>query len=133
MQPLPLGTHFHSARLTKASAKLLTDSHPGLFLSSSSNIPLFYQNYDAPSPLPPPCHNLCAPAGTALHKAPEVGNVSSTCNGVTPYRLCHVFRAITFRSSNSSNFDRAITLRRYNGFNRLEVITFRSDNFSPLC
>jgi hypothetical protein len=37
----------------------------------------------------------------------EVSNVTSKCNGVTRYRLCHVLRAIILGSDNVSNFDRA--------------------------
>jgi hypothetical protein len=42
----------------------------------------------------------------------EVGNMTSKCNGFTHYPLCHVLRVITFRSDNSANLDRVITLRR---------------------
>jgi hypothetical protein len=38
--------------------------------------------------------------------------------------LCHVLRAITFRSDNGSSFDRAISFGCNNGSNELEVITF---------
>jgi hypothetical protein len=55
---------------------------------------------------------------------PEVVNVTLKCNGVTPYSLSHESRAITFRSDNSSNFDKVITLGCDNNSNELEVITF---------
>jgi hypothetical protein len=44
----------------------------------------------------------------------EFGNITSKCNGVTRYCLCHVLRAIIFRSDNGSYFDRAITFRNDN-------------------
>jgi hypothetical protein len=46
----------------------------------------------------------------------EIGNVTSKCKGVTSYRLSPVLRKITLGSDNGSNFDRAINLRRNNGF-----------------
>jgi hypothetical protein len=45
----------------------------------------------------------------------EVGNITSKCNGVTGYCLCHVPGVITFSSDNGLNFDSAITLRHDNG------------------
>jgi hypothetical protein len=50
-----------------------------------------------------------------INKVAEVGNVTSKCNGVTRCCLCHVLRAITFRSDNDSNFDTAVTLGCDNG------------------
>jgi hypothetical protein len=53
---------------------------------------------------------------------------------VTLYCLCHVLRAITFRSDNGSNFDRVITEGCAKGFSELEVMTFikKRKLFSPL-
>jgi hypothetical protein len=55
----------------------------------------------------------------------EVSNITSKCNGVTRYRLCHVLRAITLSCNNSSNFDRAATLRCDIGSNVPRAITFK--------
>jgi hypothetical protein len=49
------------------------------------------------------------------------------------HAIAYVLKAITFRSNNGSIFNRKITLGCENGFNELEAITFRSDNFFPLC
>jgi hypothetical protein len=44
-----------------------------------------------------------------------------------------ILRAITFRSDNGTNFDRAITLGCHNGFNELEAITFLHYAKEELC
>jgi hypothetical protein len=55
-------------------------------------------------------------AGAYFRQQAEVGNVSSKRNGITCYRLSHVFRAITTKTENVSYGPRAITLRRGNDF-----------------
>jgi hypothetical protein len=42
---------------------------------------------------------VCQNPETARDKrVPEIGNVTLKCNGVTRYRLCHEFRAITLEA-----------------------------------
>jgi hypothetical protein len=62
----------------------------------------------------------------------EVGNVTSKCNGVTHYCLCHVFKAITFSGDNGSNMDRAKTLRRDKSSFVPRAITFRNNIYAML-
>jgi hypothetical protein len=60
---------------------------------------------------------------------PEVGNVTSKCNGVTRYRFCLAVTAINFRSDNGLNVN--ITMRSDYGFFMSRAITSKSNNFSP--
>ncbi len=70
-------------------------------------------------------------SGSHIEK-PEVGNVTSKCNGFTRYRFCLVVRAITLRSDNGLNVTKAITFSSDNGFfTPRAIITFRSNNVSP--
>jgi hypothetical protein len=62
-------------------------------------------------------------------RKPEVGNVTSKCDGVTRYRSNHVLRVITIKSGNVSYEPRAITLRSHNDFNKPRAITIKSGNF----
>ncbi len=63
-----------------------------------------------------------------INSEAEAGVVTAKSNGVTHYRLCHVFKAITFRSDNGPNFDRAITSEYDNVFNELEAISSQKNS-----
>jgi hypothetical protein len=63
----------------------------------------------------------------------EVGNVTSKCNGVTPYRLSHALREIIIKSHNVSHEPTARTIGSDNDFHMPRAITIKSDNFSPQC
>ncbi len=61
---------------------------------------------------------------------PEVGNVTSKCNGVTRYRFNHVIREITIKGDNISNEHRATAFR---SGNEPRKKTIKSNKFSPRC